>query len=71
MTDEKLAQLANTESWQIVKKLLNQTARQRYGWNTDKDLKEAKGVNEYKDLIIRKVEGAKDSLPTKTTADKG
>lgn len=65
MTDnEKLAQLAKTESWQIFKKLLEQTASKYFGWETAKDLSEAKGVHQFKNQIIRKVEGAKEALET-------
>jgi|TARA_Y100000296_G_C5177296_1_gene260852 hypothetical protein len=71
MDNKKLAQAANTETWKIIKKLLNDTAEKYYGWGIPKQrLPEAKGVQEFKSQIIRTVEGAADALPTGTTADR-
>ena len=44
-----------------MKELLIQVAKAYYDWDNCKDLKEAKGVNEFVKLIISKVEAEKNN----------
>ena len=49
----------NSKDWETLKKLLLDTAKAYYDWSNCKDLKEAKGVNEFVKIIINKVEAEK------------
>lgn len=55
---DKLAEI-NNKDWITMKELLLQVAKAYYDWDNCKDLKEAKGVNEFVKLIISKVEAEK------------
>lgn len=61
--EKKLAEIAKTDTWKIIKRILQETAETYYSWEVKKeDLAKAQGVHEYLDLIIRKIDGAKDAL---------
>ena len=62
MNNEKLAQFAVTDYWKMMKKILNDKAEAHYGWESAKNLDEAKGVHSFKRMIEREIEGAKDLI---------
>ena len=57
----KLSEI-NNKDWQTIRKLLEYTAKTYYDWSNCKDLREAKGVNEFVQMIIRKVEAEKEKI---------
>lgn len=64
--EKKLANFAKTENWRILKRVLEETADNYYSWNVSSDkLPQSKGAQDYKDMIIRLVEGAEDALTFK------
>lgn len=50
------------EDWETIKKLLQDMAKLYYDWNVPVDkLEQAKGVNDFVDMFIKKVEADKRS----------
>lgn len=48
--------------WEDIKKVLEDTAQLYYSWNVGVEkLEQAKGVNEFVDLVIKKIEAEKRS----------
>ena len=58
ISEKKLIELANTEEWKLIKRIMEETLEMYYDWNTDK-LSESKGANMFVRDIKRKIDGAK------------